>query len=100
LGGCSRSSHSSRRRSTLDFRSRANRPDVPAPERPRGVDMADRTVALRSLVFDSLEEQVALVDHAGTIVDVNASWTRFGHENAAAVNACGIGADYLAVVRR
>jgi diguanylate cyclase (GGDEF)-like protein len=62
--------------------------------------MADRTVPLRSLVFDSLEEQVALVDHAGTIVDVNASWTRFGHENAAAVNACGIGADYLAVVRR
>jgi len=62
--------------------------------------MDDRTAALRSLIFDSLEGQIALVDQTGTIIDVNASWTRFGHANAISPSACGIGVNYLDVVHR
>ncbi|MGO9384727.1 MAG: hypothetical protein ACLP4W_22210 [Mycobacterium sp.] len=41
--------------------------------------MQDLT-ALHTLVFNSLDDQIALIDQAGTIVDVNSAWTNFGVE--------------------
>lgn len=36
---------------------------------------------LHTLVFNSLDEQIAVIDSEGSIVDVNASWQRFGADN-------------------
>jgi PAS domain-containing protein len=36
---------------------------------------------LHTLVFHSLEEQIAVIDQAGNILDVNWSWQNFGAEN-------------------
>jgi hypothetical protein len=43
---------------------------------------------LHTLVFNSSYEQVAVIDHAGIIVDVNAAWIGFGIDN-------GLSADYV-----
>ena len=62
--------------------------------------MDDPTAPLRSRVFDSLEEQIVVIDGDGTIIDVNAAWIRSGHENGISAASCGIGVNYLDVVRR
>ena len=36
--------------------------------------------ALHTLVINSLDEQIAVIDQAGTILDVNFAWTQFGSE--------------------
>ncbi len=38
-------------------------------------------VALHTAVYHSLDEQIAVIDAAGTIVDVNLAWEKFGAEN-------------------
>jgi len=53
--------------------------------------------ALHSLVIDSLEEQIAVIDREGTIVYVNRAWSTFGIENGLASESCGIGSNYLKV---
>lgn len=55
---------------------------------------------LRSLLFDSLEEQIAVIDEKGTIVDVNAAWTSFGVENGLSPDFISIGNNYLETTRR
>jgi len=53
--------------------------------------------ALHSLLLDSLEEQIAVIDREGNIVYVNRAWTTFGIENGLASGSCGIGSNYLKV---
>ena len=60
--------------------------------------MRDRAV-LHELVVDSLEEQIAVIDETGAIVDVNLAWKKFGIENGLAQDSAGAGANYLEVLR-
>jgi diguanylate cyclase (GGDEF)-like protein len=55
--------------------------------------------ALGALIVDSLEEQLAVIDAAGAIVDVNRAWTRFGIENGLSPKSAGAGGNYLQVLR-
>lgn len=41
----------------------------------------ERRYAIMREIFDSLSEHIAVLDHAGSIVDANASWRRFAKEN-------------------
>lgn len=61
--------------------------------------MHDRT-ALRALVFDSLEEQIAVLDQAGAIIDVNSAWTSFGAANGLSSEFACVGCDYLQIIHR
>jgi diguanylate cyclase (GGDEF)-like protein len=53
--------------------------------------------ALHSLLLDSREEQITMIDQEGTIVYVNRAWTTFGIENRLASASCGTGSNYLKV---
>lgn len=55
--------------------------------------------ALGALIVDSLEEHLAVIDAAGTIVDVNRAWKQFGIDNGLAGGSAGIGGNYLQVLR-
>lgn len=59
--------------------------------------MQDQT-ALHTLVFNSLEDQIAVIDHVGTIVDVNLAWTNFGIENGLSPKYASVGCNYFKVV--
>ena len=54
--------------------------------------------ALHTQVFNCLSEQIAVIDQAGTIIDVNAAWTDFGTENGAAPDHIWRGGNYLKVL--
>ncbi len=54
---------------------------------------------LRS-TLDSLLPSVAILDHEGTILDVNRAWKQFAEENGSRMSRDGIGINYLDVVRR
>ena len=54
--------------------------------------------ALHTLVINSLEEQIAVIDQAGTIVDVNFAWTNFGVENGLSSKCACVGCNYLRVL--
>jgi diguanylate cyclase (GGDEF)-like protein len=54
--------------------------------------------ALHTLVFNSLSEQIAVIDQAGTIVDVNTGWTNFGIENGISPDYIWRGRNYLEVL--
>lgn len=58
----------------------------------------DRAV-LGALIVDTLEEQIAVIDAAGTIVEVNRAWTQFGIDNGLAGDSAGAGGNYLQVLR-
>jgi diguanylate cyclase (GGDEF)-like protein/PAS domain S-box-containing protein len=58
----------------------------------------DEVSALHTLVLNSLEEQVAVIDEEGNIVDVNAAWTRFGLENGLSREHTCVGRNYLGVL--
>jgi diguanylate cyclase (GGDEF)-like protein len=51
--------------------------------------------ALHTLLLDSLEEQIAVIDSEGNIVYVNRAWNIFGIENGLASKPCGKGSNYL-----
>lgn len=53
--------------------------------------------ALHSLLLDSLEEQIAVIDLKGSIVYVNRAWTDFGIKNGLSSTFSGRGANYLTV---
>lgn len=55
--------------------------------------------ALHSLLLDSLEEQIAVIERKGTIVYVNRAWTTFGIENGLGSASSGTGSNYLAVCK-
>ncbi len=54
-------------------------------------------------VLDSMNQHIAVIDHTGTILIVNAAWRQFaranGLESDAALQAVGIGVNYLEVCR-
>jgi diguanylate cyclase (GGDEF)-like protein len=54
--------------------------------------------ALRALVFDSLSDQIAVIDHAGTIVDVNSAWISFGNKNGLCSEYSCLGRNYLEIL--
>ena len=54
--------------------------------------------ALHTLVVNSLEEQIAVIDEAGAILDVNLAWTEFGVENGLAAKYAWVGRNYLEVL--
>jgi diguanylate cyclase (GGDEF)-like protein/PAS domain S-box-containing protein len=51
--------------------------------------------ALHTMVFDSLYEQIAVIDQTGTIVDVNSAWIRFGVENGLSSDYAWMGKSYF-----
>ncbi|MCA1908572.1 MAG: PAS domain S-box protein [Magnetospirillum sp.] len=51
------------------------------------------------MYMDSLPHEMAVLDHNGTIVLVNAAWMRFAQENGARLDRVGPGCDYFAVCR-
>ncbi len=51
--------------------------------------------ALHTLVINSLDEQIAVIDQAGTILDVNFAWTQFGGENGLSSKYAWEGRNYL-----
>lgn len=59
--------------------------------------MYDRCV-LHSLVFESLDEQIAVIDEAGEIIDVNSAWKVFGVENGLSAEVAWVGTNYLEVL--
>lgn len=67
------------------------------PVLPAGSDALAEQTALHSLVLDSLEEQIAVIDSSGTIIEVNRAWRTFGIENGVASGSCGVGSNYLKV---
>ncbi len=54
--------------------------------------------ALHTRVFNSLSEHIAVIDRAGTIIDVNAAWTNFGVANGISPDHVWRGQNYLGVV--
>ena len=48
--------------------------------------------------LDSLSANIAILDEAGTIVAVNASWRRFADKNGLEWPDYGVGRNYLAIV--
>ena len=50
---------------------------------------------LHTLVLDSLEEQIAVIDQSGTIIYVNDSWSRFGIENGISSGHSSAGCNYF-----
>jgi PAS domain S-box-containing protein len=65
----------------------------------RRVDLEETHEAQFRAVIDSLAAHVAVVDAQGTIVMVNAAWSRFEHDNDGVPAASSVGANYLAVAR-
>ena len=58
----------------------------------------DDLSALHTLVINSLEEQIAVIDHEGNIVDVNSAWNNFGVENGLSPKFACAGCNYLNVL--
>ena len=59
--------------------------------------MQDLT-ALHTLVFNSLEEQIAVIDQQGTVIDVNRAWCNFGNENGLSSKYSSVGSNYIEVL--
>ena len=53
--------------------------------------------ALHTHVLNSLDDQVAVIDEDGVIIDVNAAWRQFGIENGLSEDFTSIGCNYLDV---
>jgi diguanylate cyclase (GGDEF)-like protein len=53
---------------------------------------------LPATVLSSIEDQIAVIDHKGIIVYVNAAWINFGAENGLAPDYYCVGSNYLAVL--
>jgi len=51
------------------------------------------------MVFHSLEEQIAVIDRRGVIIDVNAAWGAFGEANGIAASFVSVGSNYLSVLQ-
>jgi len=54
--------------------------------------------ALRESVFHSLENQIAVIDQAGKILEVNLAWQNFGVENGLASEYTCAGVNYLDIL--
>jgi len=58
----------------------------------------DDLSALHTMVFNSLEEQVAVIDKEGHIIDVNAAWIQFGIDNGLSKEGACTKFNYLSVL--
>ena len=67
-----------------------------SPDRPPRRS-ADRRDSLRLAAFDGLSAHVCALDRQGTIIAANAAWQKFGATNDAAVEAVGVGRNYVDV---
>ncbi|MEX2503152.1 MAG: EAL domain-containing protein, partial [Trueperaceae bacterium] len=56
-----------------------------------------REEQFRNALLDALPAQVALLDHEGTIVQVNGRWREFANENGGSDATSGVGQNYLRV---
>ena len=56
-----------------------------------------QALAARQALIDSLPANIALLDAAGKIVDVNKQWREFGAKNDITDPCLGVGANYLAI---
>lgn len=54
--------------------------------------------ALHTAVFHSLEEQIAVIDQAGSILEVNLAWQNFGIENGLPSGYACVGHSYLEIL--
>ncbi len=54
--------------------------------------------ALHTLVFNSLDDQIAVIDQTGIIVDVNSAWIDFGAENGLSSDYASVGNSYFKVL--
>lgn len=54
---------------------------------------------LHTMVLNSLDEQIAVIDKAGMIVDVNSAWINFGVENGLSSEFSSVGSNYLEVLQ-
>lgn len=61
------------------------------------MSVMDEQGSLHSLVFHALQEQIAVIDQTGIIVEVNAAWVAFGKENGITPEYVAIGSNYLEV---
>jgi diguanylate cyclase (GGDEF)-like protein/PAS domain S-box-containing protein len=93
----------------VDFRATPLRTDEPegavmtfcdVSERVRAERRLTALASFQSAVLDSLPAQTAVVDGNGTIVGVNAAWTRFMTERGGSQHTCGVGANFFDVCRR
>lgn len=65
-------------------------------ERKQSLLSLQASEALIKTVFDSLDEQVVVLDSQGVILAANRAWSRFGAENGAAGEVvAGVGLNYL-----
>lgn len=62
-------------------------------EHPRCVERGD----LRSIAFDALPSEVAVLDEDGTILETNGTWSAFASENGIAIRPDMVGENYLDV---
>lgn len=60
--------------------------------------MTSNITKLHSLVFHAIDEQIAIIDKQGTIVEVNNAWVRFGLENGMKTTYDWVGVNYLSVL--
>lgn len=60
-----------------------------------GVITMQNVISLHTAVFHSLEEQIAVIDQTGNILDVNFAWQAFGTENGLTAEYSWIGKNYL-----
>ncbi len=56
-------------------------------------------LAFHKAMLDALEANIALLDHQGTILFVNASWQRFGEANGICDPSYGVGVNYFEACR-
>lgn len=57
----------------------------------------NQALATREALINSLPANIALLDNAGNIIEVNNQWRSFGQHNNFAGNDFGVGTNYLAV---
>ena len=56
--------------------------------------------ALKSSILSSLENQIAVLDERGIIIEVNEAWARSAQENGMTMETTRVGADYVEALRR
>jgi len=73
-------------------------------ERKRAEEKIRESEAFKNVILNSMEAEIAVLDHSGTIVAVNEPWLQFALQNASQVGkpdaSVQVGANYLAVCDR
>lgn len=65
-------------------------------QRTAAARVAEANLFLEATI-DALSKHIAVLDHTGTILKVNAAWRRFAEDNGLAAAGYGVGSNYLAV---